>query len=140
MEVPVVYSTQQTTSTKWKNFLAFWLFGLTSNYSFVVMLSGAFDIIHNLEKNRNTTLAGDVEDADSPYNDSCTPLFNYSSNSSSYQPRQPCQTQGTAVCSCALVFTDLGCYNLQVILLADVLPAFLIKSTAVYFINFIPYW
>ena len=88
------------------NILAFWLFGLTNNYPYVVMLSGAFDIIQEFEENHNSTLAGDVEDADSPYNDSCTPLFNYSSNSSSYQPHQPCQTQGTAVCSCAPVFTD----------------------------------
>lgn len=77
--------------TKWRNIIGFWILGLTNNYPYVVMLSAAFDIIHQI---------GHDELSDSPhsgYKDSCTPV------NGTYEGREQCEREGTSVSVCVCV-------------------------------------
>ena len=77
----------------WRNIIGFFILGLGNNYPYVIMLSAALDIVHRLEgggtHNTNNT------------SESCTLLFNWTTNTSSYKPREMCQKQGTSVSNLA---------------------------------------
>jgi len=60
------------------------------------MLSAAFDIIHALEVDGGEATPSGGNETD-PYNNSCTLIFNETTNTSSYKPRDLCQRQGTSV-------------------------------------------
>lgn len=77
--------------TKWRNIVAFWIFGLANNYPYVVMLSAAFDIIHALSSNNSEQQHGGSNDT--VFNDSCTPV------NGSYKERELCEQAGTSVSS-----------------------------------------
>jgi len=82
--------------TKWRNIAGFWLLGLLNNYPYVIMLSAAFDIISSIEG--GGAEGGAANSTGSNENGtSCTLLWNESTNTSSYRPREPCQHQGTSV-------------------------------------------
>ena len=131
---------------KWRNVVGFFILGLVNNYPYVIMLSAAYDIIHRLDGGGGSPSgANETVYNDSIYNDSCTSAFNWTTNTTSYKPRERCSKQGTSVslvCVCVCVRTDV-CNHLpcvQVILLADILPTLLIKLTAPYWMQFFPYW
>ncbi len=96
MYVGPVLPPQQTACTKWRNVIGFFILGLGNNYPYVIMLSAAFDIIHQLDGGGDTP-SGDNGTNTSAYNDSCTSLFNWTTNTTSYKPREECQKQGTSV-------------------------------------------
>ena len=93
--------------SKWRNIIAFWLFGLTNNYPYVIMLSAALDIIHEVEGGGDTPPGNHTSDDSDVYNDSCTAYYNTSTNTSSYKPRNLCQAQGTSVSPFPLVASGL---------------------------------
>ncbi|XP_074644895.1 battenin-like isoform X2 [Tubulanus polymorphus] len=109
-------STQIYTPQKWtkiRNLVAFWIFGLCNNFAYVIMLSAAHDILKENERNdngTNTTVAPTVPVTISP-----------SGNSSKLIPE--CNPIGTGA-----------------ILLADILPALIIKITAPLYMQRFPYF
>ncbi|XP_061416398.1 battenin isoform X1 [Lethenteron reissneri] len=104
----------------WRNFAGFWILGLTNNFAYVVMLSAAHDILKQQEAGNSTH----------PNNSSSSSSFMHdtspATHTESWEPissnRFDCNPHSTAV-----------------ILLADILPTLLIKSTAPLFIHRIAY-
>ena len=84
---------------KWRNVIGFFILGLVNNYPFVIMLSAAFDIISRLEGGDHQHFEANETNFTS-YNDSCTSLFNSTTDTTSFKPREKCQRQGTSV-SCS---------------------------------------
>lgn len=95
---------------KWRNVIAFWIFGLCNNFPYVIMLSAAFDILSGLEdkESRDDGLT-DTElqyraifGTDNSSNGTshspgaCRAVFNDSTNTSEYKARY-CNTEGTSV-------------------------------------------
>lgn len=71
MELPkpsengTVFQTKSRRNHAWRAMIAYWILGLTNNYGYVVMLSAAHDILHNLEaKEHNTTNTNSTLDPD----------------------------------------------------------------------------
>ncbi|KAJ3583771.1 hypothetical protein NHX12_015593 [Muraenolepis orangiensis] len=96
-------------SSKIRNWAGFWLLGLCNNFAYVVMLSAAHDILTRPSDN-STTLTPDSLAGDLGVRNS--------SNSTSYD----CNPVSTAV-----------------VLLADILPALVIKLSATFYIHHVPY-
>ncbi|CAJ0953661.1 unnamed protein product, partial [Mesorhabditis belari] len=94
---------------RWRNIVAFWIFGLCNNYAYILMLSAAEDIIERSTRGKENGLSNE------------TALYN-----------------GTCPTERRLKHCN-GRKSTGVILLADVLPAFIIMATAPFFafrINF----
>ena len=105
------------------------------------MLSAAYDIIKRLDPGSTPHVNGTNQSDSSP--GSCDLFFDNTTNMSGYLGRSKCEHQGTSVRE----YTTLGHMTLisvamptQVILLADIIPTFIIKLVAPYFMNFLPYW
>lgn len=95
---------------KWRNIIAFWIFGLCNNFPYVIMLSAAFDILSSLEDNQSGS--DGLTDTDIQYRaifrtdnssngtsrspEACRAVFNESTNTSYYKTRY-CNTEGTSV-------------------------------------------
>lgn len=99
--------------------IAFWLLGLCNNFGYVVMLSGAHDILKDEEaaESNATTTGGTVATTGLPVSTSWE-------NSS--------DSRGCNQLDCNKLST-------ATILLADILPTLIIKITAPYFMHLIPY-
>ncbi|XP_061416401.1 battenin isoform X4 [Lethenteron reissneri] len=120
--LPAVSDAANGTDRKrdWRNFAGFWILGLTNNFAYVVMLSAAHDILKQQEAGNSTH----------PNNSSSSSSFMHdtspATHTESWEPissnRFDCNPHSTAV-----------------ILLADILPTLLIKSTAPLFIHRIAY-
>ncbi|XP_078008670.1 battenin isoform X3 [Phascolarctos cinereus] len=100
----------ETQSVHWRNLIGFWLLGLCNNFSYVVMLSAAHDILRNQSAPENNSHV-DPEPSPEP-----TPI---SHNSTS---RYDCNPVSTAA-----------------VLLADILPTFIIKMLAPFGLHLLPY-
>uniref|UniRef100_A0A0K0EDP0 Battenin n=1 Tax=Strongyloides stercoralis TaxID=6248 RepID=A0A0K0EDP0_STRER len=108
----------------WRNLIAFFLFGLCNNYAYVIMLSAAEDI---MDKQKNdfsqvstTTI---LPNTDNEFN-----FFDVKVNSSSND-------------KCHKVVTSRECTvtSTGAVLLADILPALVVKLTFPFFIDKIPF-
>ncbi|XP_025095560.1 battenin-like isoform X3 [Pomacea canaliculata] len=100
---------------KWnhrRNLIAFWFLGLCNNFAYVVMLSAAHDI---LKEEENTSGTNETSNATT-----VSPTFTTSANEDEFLT---CNTIGTGA-----------------ILLADILPTLIIKLTAPFYIQRLPYW
>ncbi|KAK2148807.1 hypothetical protein LSH36_481g00020 [Paralvinella palmiformis] len=101
---------QATPMMNCRNLVGFWLLGLCNNFAYVIMLSAAYDILKdNGPSHQNGTNASIIEPTVSPENNS-DKLIPY------------CNKIGTGA-----------------ILLADILPCLVIKLTAPWYIQSIPY-
>ena len=80
-------SKEESKFTKWRNIIGFWILGLACNYPLVIMLSAAFDVIHQISGYSETLIDHDY--------DSCT-RYN-----GSYTGRELCEKAGTWVCTCS---------------------------------------
>ncbi|XP_027712283.1 battenin isoform X2 [Vombatus ursinus] len=96
----------ETQSVHWRNLIGFWLLGLCNNFSYVVMLSAAHDILKNQRAPENNS---HVDPEPTPT----------SHNSTS---RYDCNPVSTAA-----------------VLLADILPTFIIKMLAPFGLHLLPY-
>ena len=140
---------------KWRNVAAFWIFGLCNNFPYVIMLSAAFDILSDLDSSSSEG-PSDLEygalfgmdnssNGTSPSPGACRAVFNETTNTKPdiVTKREPVYVGHCHVTSNLLMSQSLTsslCVLLQVILLADVLPSFLIKLCLPYVMNFFPYW
>eukprot|EP00117_Sycon_ciliatum_P012373 scpid74062/ scgid5569/ Battenin; Protein CLN3 len=103
--------------------VAFWLLGLCNNFGYVIMLSGAHDILldetgdHSGEGSNSTTTLPPTSSTGYPITTS-----NSTNTTAAECNRLDCNKESTAT-----------------ILLADVLPSLLIKITAPYFMHLIPF-
>ncbi|XP_032831551.1 battenin isoform X2 [Petromyzon marinus] len=102
----------------WRNFAGFWILGLTNNFAYVVMLSAAHDILKQQEAGNNTH----TNSSSSSFMHDTSPATHTESWELISSNRFDCNPNSTAV-----------------ILLADILPTLLIKSTAPLFIHRIAY-
>ncbi|XP_068919945.1 battenin isoform X2 [Petaurus breviceps papuanus] len=93
-------------SVHWRNLVGFWLLGLCNNFSYVVMLSAAHDILRNQRTPENNSHV-DPEPTPTPHN-------------------------GTSRYDCNPVST-------AAVLLADILPTFIIKILAPLGLHLLPY-
>ena len=93
--------------TRWRNIVAFWIFGLCNNFPYVIMLSAAFDILSDLDDKRSGddaaasdygTLFGldNVTNGTARSPGACRAVFNASTNRTEYKSRY-CNTEGTSV-------------------------------------------
>ena len=91
---------------KWRNIVAFWIFGLCNNFPYVIMLSAAFDILSDLEHrgsdSDDTGLENWIFGTDNSSNgtsrspEACRAVFNESTNTSEFKARY-CNKKGTSV-------------------------------------------
>ncbi|XP_054153369.1 battenin-like [Oppia nitens] len=88
---------------KYRNHISFWILGLSNNYSYVIMLSAAFDIIAENDRKPGVSGGGDDITADD-YDDN-----NNNKNSTTFQ----CNSSSTGA-----------------VLIADILPCLIIKLLA----------
>ncbi|CAN0276159.1 unnamed protein product [Lampetra planeri] len=102
----------------WRNFAGFWILGLTNNFAYVVMLSAAHDILKQQEAGNSTH----TNSSSSSFMHDTSPATHTESWEPISSNRFDCNPHSTAV-----------------ILLADILPTLLIKSTAPLFIHRIAY-
>ncbi|XP_051844692.1 battenin isoform X1 [Antechinus flavipes] len=93
-------------SVHWRNLLSFWLLGLCNNFSYVVMLSAAHDILKHQTTPENNSHV-DPEPTPTPHNSTS---------------RYDCNAVSTAA-----------------VLLADILPTFIIKLLAPLGLHLLPY-
>ncbi|XP_072454724.1 battenin isoform X2 [Notamacropus eugenii] len=93
-------------SVHWRNLVGFWLLGLCNNFSYVVMLSAAHDILRNQRTPENNSHV-DPEPTPTPRNSTS---------------RYDCNPVSTAA-----------------VLLADILPTFIIKILAPLGLHLLPY-
>ncbi|XP_036594935.1 battenin [Trichosurus vulpecula] len=93
-------------SVHWRNLVGFWLLGLCNNFSYVVMLSAAHDILRNQRAPENNSHV-DPEPTLTPHNSTS---------------RYDCNPVSTAA-----------------VLLADILPTFIIKILAPLGLHLLPY-
>ncbi|XP_036446224.1 battenin isoform X2 [Colossoma macropomum] len=96
--------------TRFRNQSGFWLLGLCNNFAYVVMLSAAHDILKRQES-QNATVPTPAPG-----------LLQSDSGNSSNSSRYDCNPVSTAA-----------------VLLADIIPTFLIKLTAPFYIHKVPY-
>lgn len=104
----------------WRNFAGFWILGLTNNFAYVVMLSAAHDILKQQEAGNSTHT--NSSSSSSRFMHDTSPATHTESWEPISSNRFDCNPHSTAV-----------------ILLADILPTLLIKSTAPLFIHRIAY-
>lgn len=106
-------TTASQTSALKRNLVAFWFLGLCNNFAYVVMLSAAHDILKE-------------EEADSSHSNETT-------NATTLAPSTTSSGNEDEYLSCNPVGTGA-------ILLADILPTLVIKFTAPFYIQRLPYW
>lgn len=106
-------TTASQTSALKRNLVAFWFLGLCNNFAYVVMLSAAHDILKE-------------EEADNSHSNETT-------NATTLAPSTTSSGNEDEYLSCNPVSTGA-------ILLADILPTLVIKFTAPFYIQRLPYW
>ncbi|GFR62223.1 battenin [Elysia marginata] len=105
-------SSEQEKKAMRRNLASFWIFGLTNNFAYVVMLSAAHDILHEEQGSH-------------------VPPSNITNSSTTMPPDQEKSSNAS--------YLDCNTISTGAILLADILPTLIVKLTFPMFLQKIPY-
>ncbi|XP_064631993.1 battenin-like isoform X2 [Lineus longissimus] len=107
-----------------RSLTGFWLLGLTNNFAYVIMLSAAHDILEKQNEEEFTA----INSTAIPLNSTITAI-----------PLSPALTNSTPANRTPLV-ENCNPMSTGAILLADILPTLIIKVTAPFYMQSLPYW
>ncbi|KAK7799423.1 hypothetical protein U0070_006131 [Myodes glareolus] len=124
---------------QWKNAVGFWILGLCNNFSYVVMLSAAHDILKQEQASGNQS---HVEPGPTPLPHNSSSRFDCNSISTASLTLQRSPRLALLLVWEGYLWEALGSYCVlppQAVLLADILPTLIIKLLAPLGLHLLPY-
>uniref|UniRef100_A0A0N5BSN5 Battenin n=1 Tax=Strongyloides papillosus TaxID=174720 RepID=A0A0N5BSN5_STREA len=110
----------------WRNLIAFFLFGLCNNYAYVIMLSAAEDIMDKQEKNSNDEFTTAIP-------------MKYDNYKTNYTFDKVLAETSDDRCHEIVTSRECTTTSTGAVLLADILPALVVKFTFPFFADKIPF-